>query len=88
MELKDNTGMVNLGTKGATQSALLGDAFFAWFDQFISTLLKPTSLIGNLGTPVLKPDIDVLLTQYQSIRDTFLSKIVKIVDNNSVNILE
>jgi hypothetical protein len=85
LELKDNTGMIKIGTKSASQSSVLGDHFFEWLDKFIAKLLEPTSLTGNIGAPILKPDIDSLLTEYQNIRDTFLSKIVKVVDNNSVD---
>lgn len=88
LELKDNTGMVNIGTKSASQSSLLGDHFIEWFDKLVAKLLEPSSLLGNLGAPVIRTDIDTLLTEYQNIRDTFLSKIVKIVDNNSVDKLE
>ena len=53
-------------------------------DKFVNTLLNPTSLVGNLGATVLKPEVDQTLTEYQTLRDTFLSKNVNIVDNGDV----
>lgn len=88
LELKDNNGILNLGTDGASQQAVLGNRFFDWFDRLMEKLLIPTSLLGNLGAPVLKPEIDALLTEYKTIKDTFKSNNVYIVDNNSVNTLE
>jgi hypothetical protein len=84
LELKDNSQKLNLGTLTADQQAILGNHWFEWFDKFICTLLTPTSLIGNLGAPVLKPQLDSLFAEYQTIRETFLSKNVNIVDNNDV----
>lgn len=88
LELKDNDQTLNLGTDGATQQAVLGNAFFDWFDRFMEKLLIPSSLLGNLAAPILKPEIDALITEYQGIRETFISNHVKIVDNDSVNTLE
>lgn len=80
--LKDRSQFINLGSETANQSAILGDNFMAWMDEFIKTLLIPTSLVGNSGSPVLKPQIDALCTRYQALRKTrFLSDHVKIIDN-------
>ena len=87
--LKNNDQKINLGSADASQSAILGDAFLGWLDEFVQALLLPTSLVGNLGAPVLKPQIDSLLTKYQSLRATkFLSNNVKIVDNTKVKVVE
>lgn len=83
LNLKDNNQKLNLGNNAAGQSAVLGDHFMEWFDEFISTLLNPSSLTGNLGAAILKPQLDTVMTKYQALRQTFLSKHVKIVDNSS-----
>lgn len=88
LELKDNIGYVYLGTVNGNQEAVLGTHYFEWMDRFIQTLLTPSSLIGNFGAPILKPQIDQLLTEYQSIRSTFVSQHVFITDNQSVTTLE
>lgn len=87
-ELKDNTQKLNLGDRGASQDAVLGNHWFDWFDEFVKTLLQPTSLLGNQSAPIIKPQIDALLHQYQAIRPTFVSNHVKIVDNNQVTKLD
>lgn len=88
LELKDNSKILNLGTKNSNQQAVLGNHWFDWMDKFVNALLKPTAIIGNAGAPVLKPDIDRLLVEYQTLRETFVSKNVYIVDNNKVNKIE
>jgi len=87
-ELKDNTQKLNLGDRGATQDAVLGNHWFDWMDKFVKTLLQPTSLLGNQSAPIIKPQIDTLLQEYQAIRHTFVSEHVKIVDNYQVTKLE
>jgi len=84
LELKDNTQQLNLGCKVSEQEAVLGTHFFEWLDRFMSELAKPTSMIGNLGAPIIKPKINKLIAEYNIIRDTFVSKHVKIVDNDKV----
>jgi len=81
--LKDNDQTLNLGGYDASESAMLGDHFLEWFDDFMSALLKPSSLIGNFSAPILKPEVDMQISKYQALRSTFLSKHVKIVDNGS-----
>lgn len=88
LELKDNNRFVNLGTKDATQEAVLGTNFFEWMDKFIDELSNPASLIGNAGAPILKPLLSLLCMEYKLKRPTFVSEHVKIVDNGKVNILK
>lgn len=85
LELKDNNRKVNIGSKTAEQQAVLGNHWFDWFDKFVQKLVEPTSLIGNTGAPILKPEIDLLLVEYQTIRETFLSDNVYIVDDLKVD---
>lgn len=87
MELKDNTRKLNLGTADADQPALLTIHFFDWFDRFINELMKPSSLVAPNGN-VLKPNLDLILQEYKSLKDTFKSKNVYIVDNDKVKKLE
>ena len=82
IHLKDNDQILNLGNEKASESAVLGDHFMKWMDDLVQTLLTPTTLTGNLGAPILKPQLDQVLTKYQALRPTFLSNSVKIVDNN------
>lgn len=88
LELKDSQRKVNIGTAGATQQAVLGNHFFNWMDKFVKKLVEPTSLIGNSGAPIVKTEIDMLLVEYQTLRETFLSDHVYIVDDNKVNKLK
>jgi len=55
-----------------------------WLDDLVRILEKPTSLIGNMGSAILKPMVDLHLQKYHVIRDTFLSDNVNIVDNYKV----
>jgi len=87
-ELKDNTQILNLGDKSAEQDAVLGNNWFNWMDKFVKTLLQPTSLLGNNSAPIIKPQLDALLQEYQAIRHTFVSNHVKIVDNNKITKLK
>lgn len=85
INLKDNMQLLNLGDPGADQDAVLGNHWFEWFDRFVTTLLQPTSLLGNLSAPIIKPKIDKLLTEYFQIRNSFVSNNVKIVDNDEIS---
>ena len=82
IHLKDNDQLLHLGHEDADQSAMLGDHFLEWMDGFMETLLQPSSLIGNIGAPVLKPTVDSEIMKYQLLRETFISDHVKIVDDN------
>ena len=88
LELKDNDRKLTLGTVEADQQALLSNHWFKWFDKLVDALVKPSSLIGNSGGPILKPEVDQLLAEYKLIKDTFLSKNVYIVDNGDVKKLK
>lgn len=88
MELKDNKGLLNLGSRDASQEAVLGTRWFEWMDKFVDELAKPSSLIGNLGAPILKPKINALIAEYKVLRKDFVSNNVKIVDNRKVSMLE
>ena len=87
VELKDNNQILNLGSRGADQEAVLGTRFFEWMDKFIAELSSPFSLIGNLGAPVLKVKLNKLCKEYKLLRPDFVSNNVKIVDNGKVKIL-
>lgn len=81
IHLKDNDQEVRIGHDYASQSAVLGDHFLTWLDEFMNTMILPTSLLGNLSAPILKPQIDATIAKYFALRKTFLSQHVKIVDN-------
>lgn len=88
LELKDNEEILNLGSRGADQDAVLGTRFFEWMDKFIDELSLPYSLMGNMGAPILKTNLDVLCQKYKLLRPDFVSNNVKIVDNGEVKILK
>ncbi len=89
LELKNNDGRVNIGTAKADQPAVLGDHFIMdWFLELVKILIKPTSLTGNMGAPVLKPELDVHLQKFLTNPKKFISSNVFIVDNNKVDKLE
>lgn len=88
LQLKDNKQILNLGSKGAEQEAVLGTRFFAWMDDFISTLRDPMSLVDSSMTPIIRHKLDSLCDEYKSLRKNFVSKHVKIVDNLAVDTLD
>jgi hypothetical protein len=88
INIKDNFSKVNIGSPIANQSAILGNHFLNWFDEFIENLLGSNGgpYLGNAGAPVIANPgfIDVIL-KYKALKDTkFLSKHVGIVDNEYV----
>jgi hypothetical protein len=89
LELKDNTRKINLGSEDANQNAVLGQHFILdWFMEFMKILVKPTSLMGNIGTPVLKPELEAHINKFLSNPKKYVSKNVFIVDNDKVKKLE
>lgn len=88
--LKDNTKTLNIGSTDADQDMILGTNFFEWFDEFLTIMLRPTSLIGNFGAPILKADLEAHITKYINLSKLkkFRSKNVKIVDNDKVKIVK
>jgi len=89
LELKNNDGKIHLGTASADQSAILGDHFIMeWFLDFMKILIKPTSLIGNTGTPIIKTELDLHIQKFLNNPKKFISSNVFIVDNDKVDKLE
>jgi len=88
LELKDNKQLLNLGGKGADQEAVLGTRFFEWMDKFVDELAKPSALIGNSGAAILRPKLNQLCSEYKKLRPDFVSKYVKVVDNDQIDNLE
>lgn len=89
VNLKDNNGVLNLGSGSANQQAILGTNFLNWFDEFIDNLLGSSGgpYLGNLGSPVVPNPalIDVLL-KYKSLKNPkFLSKNVNLNDNGYID---
>ena len=84
LELKDNTRILNLGSRKANQDAVLGTNYFKWMDKFIDELANQFSLIGNMGAPVLKPKLTALCQEYKLKRPDFVSNNVKINNNGKV----
>jgi hypothetical protein len=89
LEVKDNAQKVTLGSKSADQRVILGEHFLVdWFMEFVKLLLNPVNLTGNMGAPVLKPQIDAHLTKFLTNVGKMLSSNVYVVDNNKVDKLE
>lgn len=89
LELKDNKRKINIGTKDSDQRAVLGDHFIMdWFKEFLNILVKPTSLVGNMGVPIVKTELDQHILNFLKLPDKYVSKNVFIVDNDKVNKLE
>jgi hypothetical protein len=88
LELKDNQQKINIGTKDSSQQAMLGNHWLEWFDTLVQTLQKPTSLMGNLAAPVIRPEVDAILSEYWTKRETFISDHVYITDDLKIKKLE
>lgn len=89
LEAKDNAQKITLGSKNADQRVILGEHFLLdWFFEFVKLLLNPVNLTGNLGAPVLKPQIDIHLTKFLSDVGKMVSSNVFVVDNNKVENIE
>jgi hypothetical protein len=88
LELKDNQQKINIGTEKSTQQAMLGNHWLDFFDNFIKTLQKPDSMIGNLGAPVLKPELDKVCAEYWQKRESFISDHVYITDDKKIKKLK
>lgn len=83
INLKDNQGLVSIGSSNATQQAILGNHFMDWFDEFVD------NLIGSKQGPYLgavpAPEFTRCLFKYRQLRsEKFLSHHVSLVDNNYV----
>jgi type VI secretion system (T6SS) baseplate-like injector VgrG len=88
-ELKNNDGKINIGTADSDQPLILGDHFIMdWFMEFMRILIIPTSLVGNTGAPVLKPELDAHIQKFMTNPKKFISSNVFTVDNNKVSKLE
>jgi len=84
IKLKDNTQKLNLGHSDCNQEAVLGTNFFKWMDSFIDILAKPSTLTGNMGSPILRPELDSKILEYKALRSDFLSRNVSIVENSKI----
>lgn len=84
LQLKNNVTQLNIGDKDANQKALLTDHFFDWMNTFLNAL-NTNAYIGNLGVPVVtSPTLTNAIAQFNQLKDTFMSKHVFIVDNDSI----
>jgi hypothetical protein len=94
LQLKDNNGILNIGTKDAKQQAMLGNNFLDWFNSFIRALQNDPAMLGNgmilaPPAPILKPDISLgVCRDFWQKRETFLSDHVYVTDNKKINKLE
>lgn len=84
LNLKDNNSNLYLGHKTAAQEAVLGTNFFAWFDSFLAQMPGFYIAVAPGSPCVPSPTLIAALAQYNSLKKTFKSMHVKIVDNMSV----
>ena len=81
LELSNGRNRVNIGSSEANQPAVLGDNFIMdWFLEFMRILITPTSMLGNMGAPVLKPELDAHIQQFLANPRKFISDYVFIAD--------
>ena len=89
LELKDNIQKITLGSESADQRVILGEHFLMdWFMEFVKLLLNPVNMTGNMGAPILKPQIDAHLTKFLKNVGNMLSSNVYISDNNKIDKVE
>lgn len=87
LNIRDDKSIITFGSKDANESVVLGDTFMTWFDSFVTNLLGSNGgpYLGNLGSPIIaNPSMIDCLTQYQDMRDQFLSDHVKTSQNGSI----
>lgn len=87
LELKDNAQLLNLGSRNADQPVILGKNFMDWFFEFVKALINPANM-NAAGSPVVKPNIDILLNEFMMKRGTFVSTNVFVPDNSSIDTLQ
>jgi hypothetical protein len=87
LNLKDNNSSLLLGDENGDQQAILGNHFFDWFDVFMDKLMYAAYCTDN-GPPICpQPDLVDVYLKYKELRDpVFLSKHVRIVDNDKVTV--
>lgn len=89
LEVKDNAQRINIGSKNANQRVILGDKFLLdWFAEFVKIMLNPTAIMGNMGAPLLKPQLDIHLNKFLAKMGDYVSSTVYVVDNNKVKSLK
>jgi len=94
LELKDNNQKINIGTKKATQQAMLGNHWLDWFDTFVRAWQNDTGMMGNgiiivPPLPILKPEISYkVMAEYWTKRETFISDHVYIADDKKIKKLQ
>jgi hypothetical protein len=88
LEAKDNAQRINLGCKSADQRVILGDIFLMdWFKEFVNLMINPANM-NAMGSPVLKPNIDLHLMKFLQNPSAFLSSNVYVPNNSGIDTLE
>lgn len=89
LNLKDNTGTLNLGSYDANQQAILGTNFMIWFKHLVAILRGDLggAYLGNLGAPTItSPSLIEHLLKFDTEVDLkFLSHNINLNDNGYVN---
>lgn len=89
LQVKDNAQRITFGSTDADQPIILGQKFLLeWFTELVKLLLNPANWTGNLGAPILKPQIDAHLTKFLKDVGKMVSSNVYVSDNNKINKLE
>ena len=70
---------------------ILSETWMEWFEEFIKELSKDESLIGNIGKPIVKNNLNKILKKYQTVKNNNsrdLTEIQKDINKNTENIEE
>lgn len=87
LNLRDNKSIITLGSKDAEEEAILGTTFMEWFDGFLEILsgLGGGAFLDSSGAPVVAtPGFVEILGKYINGRPDFLSKHVRLPQNNAI----
>lgn len=80
LELSE-ASIINLGSRESDQEAVLGDNFFNWMDEFIDELSNLAALTDSTPGPITYKNLIKICSEYKNSRPTFVSNVVKIMDN-------
>jgi LAS superfamily LD-carboxypeptidase LdcB len=87
LNARDNNSKINIGSKDASEAAILGTSFLEWLDKFVQLMQSNGAFLAS-GSPVAcSPGLTQLLVEYQNSKELlFLSDNVWL--NKNLEILE
>jgi hypothetical protein len=87
LNLRDNQSVITLGSADAREQAVLGTTFLSWLDSLVQSLLgaEGGAYITESGSPVaVGPGLSQALMSFAQLKDTFLSRQVRISANGEI----